>query len=60
MILNNICPFCKKSTALVKSKKTGYSVYGSGKYAIKQFFHNTCFDQYILNQKIRKEKEKSV
>ena len=43
MILNNICPFCKKSTALVKSKKTGYSVYGSGKYAIKQFFHNTCF-----------------
>lgn len=54
MIYNNICPFCKKSTALVKSRKTGYSVYGSGKGAIKQFFHNSCFDEYIVNQKINK------
>jgi hypothetical protein len=51
MIYNNICPFCKESTALVKSKRTGYSVYGSGKYAIKQFFHNSCFDEYIVNRK---------
>lgn len=54
MILNNICPFCKTQTALQKSKKTGYSVYGSGKGAIKQFFHNSCFDEYIVNQKINK------
>lgn len=60
MILNNICPFCGKSTAIWKSMKTGYAIHGRGKNAVKQMFHNTCFDQYILNQKIRKEKEKSV
>lgn len=54
MIYNNICPFCKTQTALQKSRKTGYSVYGSGKGAIKQFFHNSCFDEYIVNQKINK------
>lgn len=49
-----ICPFCGRLTGMYPSTKCGYSVYGRGKGAIKQWFHNSCFNNLVLNQKIEK------
>ena len=54
-IENNICPFCNQSAftweKYPKYSQIGYSLHGNTKSGIIQYFHNSCFDNYIRNQK---------
>lgn len=53
MIKDKICPFCNKSVSYWPKcsysikYEVGYSTFGRGKGAIKQFFHESCFKNYV-------------
>ena len=53
------CPFCGKivTRTYLRRGVTEYTQWGRGKKAIKQWYHATCFDKYIADQKARKSKE---
>lgn len=66
MIENRICPFCNKPLIYWPncSPRTNpdyyelsYSVFGRGKGAIKQYFHNSCYEMYVKKGVITNERK---
>lgn len=60
MITDKKCPFCNKnishwpncsSSTCSDYGNVSYSVFGRGKGAIKQFFHESCFEKYVKKVK---------